>query len=191
MRRMRFVIFTVLLGFCGPAEVAVADDAANAWKALRSGGHVALMRHTDAPGGAGDPPGFRVDDCATQRNLSEKGRADAEKIGVRLEGEGIAFGKILSSPWCRCKDTAALLNLGTVEAEATFGNVVVLRDQREGLTGGARALIAKWKEPTNLLVMTHGANIAALTTILPASGEIVVVRGGSDRAEPVGRLLLD
>ena len=133
MRRMRFVIFTVLLGFCGTAEVAGADDAADAWKALRAGGHVALMRHADAPGGVGDPPGFRVEDCATQRNLSEKGRADAEKIGSRLKREGIAFEKILSSPWCRCIDTARLLNLGTVETEATFGNVVVLKDQRETL----------------------------------------------------------
>jgi len=191
MRRMRFVIFTVLLGFCGTPGVAGADDAANAWKALRAGGHVALMRHADAPGGFGDPPGFRIDDCATQRNLSEKGRADAEKIGSRLKGEGVTFGKILSSPWCRCIDTAKLLNLGTVETEATFGNVVVLRDQRETLTAGARALIAKWTGPSNLLVVTHGANIAALTAISPASGEIVVVRGGSGSAEPVGRLLLD
>ena len=88
MRRMRFVIFTVLLGFCSTVQVAGADDAADAWKALRAGGHVALMRHADAPGGVGDPPGFRVDDCATQRNLSEKGRADAEKIGSELKGKG-------------------------------------------------------------------------------------------------------
>jgi hypothetical protein len=143
MRRMRFVIFIVLLGFGGMVEVAGADDAADAWKALRAGGHVALMRHADAPGGVGDPPGFRVDDCATQRNLSEKGRADAEKIGSRLKREGIAFEKILSSLWCRCIDTAKLLNLGTVETEATFGNVVVLKDQRQILTTGARALIAQ------------------------------------------------
>ena len=188
---MRFVIITVLLGFCITAEVAGADDAADAWKALRAGGHVALMRHADAPGGVGDPPGFRVDDCSTQRNLSEKGRADAAKIGVRLQSEGIAFEKILSSPWCRCIDTAKLLNLGTVETEATFGNVVVLRDQRETLAAGARALIARWTAGGNLLVVTHGANIQALTGVWLASGAIVVVKGGSDRAEPVGRLLLD
>src|ERR1041384_6733269 len=104
MRRMRFVIFTVLLGFCGTVEVAGADDAADAGKALRAGGHVALMRHADAPGGVGDPPGFRVEDCATQRNLSDKGRADAEKIGARLKREAVAFDRILSSPWCRCQD---------------------------------------------------------------------------------------
>ncbi len=186
---MRFVIFTVLLGFCGTVDVAGADDAADALKGLRAGGHVALMRHADAPGGVGDPPGFRVEDCATQRNLSEKGRADAERIGSQLRGERIAFEKILSSPWCRCIDTARLLNLGTVETEATFGNVVVLKDQRQTLTTGARALIAQWKAGGNLLVVTHGANIQALTGVWLASGEIVVIKGGSDRAEPVGRLL--
>ena len=189
MRRMRFVIFTALLGFCITAEVASADEAADAWKALRAGGHVALMRHTDAPGGVGDPPGFRVDECATQRNLSEKGRQDATKIGSRLQREGVAFEKILSSPWCRCIDTAKLLSMGAVETEATFGNVVVLRDQREALTTGARALIAKWTARGNLLVVTHGANIFALTGSSPASGEIVVVRSGS--GEAVGRLMLE
>ena len=188
MRRVRFAIVAILFGFCCAAD-ASAVDAANVLKALRGGGHVALMRHADAPGGVGDPPGFRLDDCATQRNLSAGGRADAARIGARLKSEGVGFEKILSSPWCRCTETAALLNLGPVETEATFGNVVVLRDQKEALTTGARALIAKWTAPANLLVVTHGANIQALTGIWPASGEIVVVRSGS--AEPVGRLRLD
>ena len=191
MRRMRFVIFTLLLGFCSTVQVAGADDAADAWKALRAGGHVALMRHADAPGGVGDPPGFRVDDCATQRNLSEKGRADAEKIGSRLQGEGIAFEKILSSPWCRCIDTAKLLSLGTVETEATFGNVVVLQGSTRGPDDGRPCAHRQWTAGGNLLVVTHGANIFALTGVSLASGEIVVVKGGSDRAEPLGRLLLD
>lgn len=191
MSRMRFAALAIVLVLAGASEIARADDAANAWKALRAGGYVALMRHADAPGGFGDPPGFRVDDCATQRNLSPRGRADAEKIGARLKSEGVAFEKILSSPWCRCIDTARLLNIGPVATEATFGNVVVLRDQRDSLTAGARALIGKWTGQGNLLVATHGANIQALTGVSPASGEIVVVRGGSGGAEPVGRLLLD
>src|SRR5438132_4810312 len=111
MCRIRFALLAILVGFCAASDIASAGEA-EAWKALRAGGHVALMRHADAPGGAGDPPGFRVDDCATQRNLSKKGRTDSEKIGARLKREGIMFEKILSSPWCRCKDTAALLNLG-------------------------------------------------------------------------------
>jgi phosphohistidine phosphatase SixA len=190
MRRIGSAIFAILLGCCTEADIARADEAA-AWIALHAGRHVALMRHTDAPGGAGDPPGFRVDDCVTQRNLSAKGRADAQRIGARLRSEGIAVERLLSSPWCRCMDTATLLQLGPVEATSTFGNVVVLSDQREALTAGARAVIDKWAGSGILVVVTHGANIAALTGISPASGEIVVVRkrsGGS--SETVGRLIL-
>ena len=83
MCRIRFAIVALLLGVSTAADIAGAEKA-EAWTALHAGRHVALMRHTDAPGGAGDPPGFRVDDCATQRNLSAKGRADAARIGARL-----------------------------------------------------------------------------------------------------------
>jgi phosphohistidine phosphatase SixA len=191
MCRIRFSLFAILLGFCTASDIAGAGEAA-AWTALHAGRHVALMRHTDAPGGAGDPPGFRLDDCATQRNLSARGRADAARIGARLRSEGIAVERILSSPWCRCMDTATLLELGPVEAEPTFGNVVVLSDQRATLTAGARAVIDKWTGSGILLVVTHGANILALTGISPASGEIVVVPSGSGRSsESVGRLILD
>jgi phosphohistidine phosphatase SixA len=106
--------------------------------------------------------------------------------------EGIAVERILSSPWCRCIDTATLLELGPVEAAPTFGAVVVLSDQKESLTAGARAVIDKWTGTGILLVVTHGANIWALTGISPASGEIVVVRKGSGgSSEAVGRLILD
>ena len=114
------------------------------------------------------------------------------KIGARLKAEGIAFEKIISSPWCRCIDTATLLQLGPVEPEATFANVVVLTDQRQSLTSGARTVIEQWSGSGNLLAVTHGANIAALTGIQPASGEIVVVKKGSGGGiESVGRLLID
>ena len=191
MRRIRSVIPAFLLGLGALADGAAAGEA-EAWSALCAGAHVVLMRHADAPGGFGDPAGFKVEDCATQRNLSARGREDARKIGARLRSEAIAFERILASPWCRCIDTATLLAMGPVKTEATFGNVVVLRDQRDSLTSGARAVIDQWTGSGNLLVVTHGANIQALTGIQPASGEIVVVRGGSGGGSvPVGRLILD
>jgi hypothetical protein len=110
MGRIRFAIFAILLGLYSGPDIVSADEA-GAWTALRAGRHVALMRHTDAPGGFGDPPGFRVDDCATQRNLSAKGRADAARMGARIRSEGIVVERILNSPWCRCMDTAKLLEL--------------------------------------------------------------------------------
>lgn len=190
MHRIRFALLLAILLGHGTAAGSAAEG--EAWSALRAGGHVALMRHADAPGGFGDPPGFKVEDCATQRNLSVKGRADALKIGARIRSERVVLETILSSPWCRCIDTATLLHLGPVKTEPTFSNVVVLRDQRESLTSGARAVIDQWTGAGNLLIVTHGANIQAVTGIQPASGEIVVVRGGSGGGrEAIGRLMLD
>ena len=183
---MRICIVLAILTAIGHG--ARADEAA-AWQALRAGGHVALMRHTSAPGGVGDPAGFTLRDCATQRNLSAEGRADAQAMGARVKAEGIAFAKIMSSPWCRCVDTATLMDLGAVETEATFGNVVVLRDQREELAAGGRQIIQAWKGPGNLLVVTHGANIRAMIGVSPAEGEIVVVANNSDEAiSVIGRI---
>ena len=182
----RLILCYVALLVAVPAR---ADEAA-AWAALRDGGHVALMRHALAPGGAGDPPGFRLEDCKTQRNLSEAGRADAAAVGAMLWGEEIVIDKVLSSPWCRCVDTAKLMNLGAVEIAPTFGNAFVLSDQRDALAAGARKVIAAWRGPGNLLVVTHGANIQALTGGgSPESGEIVVVEAGADGAiHEIGRI---
>ncbi len=165
-----------------------AADAPAALAAMRQGGHVALMRHADAPGTA-DPEGFRVDLCATQRNLSARGRADATTAGERLRAQGVGFDKVLSSPWCRCLDTARLMDMGPVEAVATFGNPIVLRDQREELVAGARKVVEAWRGPGTLLIVTHGALIGALTGHHPSSGEIVVVAPATDgRPTVVGRI---
>ncbi len=167
--------FLLLSGAAGPA--AAADDATLLWAALREGGRVALVRHTDAPGGAGDPPGFRLADCSTQRNLSKQGRADAVTLGNRFRAEKIAVGKILSSRWCRCLDTARLMQLGVTEQSATFdyAYAVFNRDRAGELTEGALRLISDWKGPGTLVVVTHGSNINLLTGIDPGQGGIVVV----------------
>jgi phosphohistidine phosphatase SixA len=176
---------STLVGMRAPA---IADEAA-AWAALRQGGRVALMRHADAPGGAGDPPGFRLDDCKTQRNLSARGREDAKAVGERLRTERVAVTKLLSSPWCRCVDTARLLDIGPVEIEPTFSNAFVLADRRPALTAGARAVVSAWKGPGTLLVVTHGANIQALASVNPDSGELVVVEPRPDASlRTVGRI---
>jgi phosphohistidine phosphatase SixA len=185
----RLLLAALALIFALGAPAYLRADEAAAWSALRAGGHVALMRHADAPGGVGDPPGFKLDDCTTQRNLSDRGRADAAAIGARLKTEGIAFEKVLASPWCRCVDTATLMEVGPVETERTFSNVVVLSAQREALTQGARELLAAWKGLGTLLVVTHGANIRALTGISPVSGEIVVANTAADGPiQVVGRI---
>jgi hypothetical protein len=101
-----------------------ADDASGAWKALAEGGHVALIRHGNAPGpslgAGGDPPGFRIGDCRTQRNLDETGRGEAKALGEAFRSHGVRVDRIQSSPWCRCMETAQLMALGPVEVSSAL-----------------------------------------------------------------------
>lgn len=180
---MRTLFFCLLFSLLAVTP-ASANEAA-AWAALRTGNAIALMRHADAPGGLGDPEGFKLEDCATQRNLSVRGRADAVRVGAAFRERGIKPARILSSPWCRCVDTATLMAVGAVEIEQTFGNPVVWTDRRETLANGGRAVVRAWKGPGMLLVVTHGALIAQLTGYNPASGEIVVV---DNALKEIGRI---
>jgi phosphohistidine phosphatase SixA len=179
---MRWVCAAIVF-LAATASAVAADNPA--WSALRDGARVVLMRHAATSGGAGDPDGFRLDDCATQRNLTEKGRADAKAAGEQIRAQNVPVGKVLSSQWCRCRDTATLMALGPIETAVTFNNAYTFRDRRDELTKGARAVITGWKGPGALIVVTHGANILPLTGFQPAEGEMVVVE--PDPA-PDGRL---
>ena len=142
-------------------------------------------------GGSGDPPGFKLEDCATQRNLTDKGRAQARALGARFRAEGVAVGKVLSSQWCRCRETAALMGLDPIEPAPTFNNAFTFRDRVDELTAGARAIVAAWSGPGTLVVMTHGANILPLTGVMPEEGGMVVVKpepATPDRLRVLGRI---
>ena len=168
---MRWLLAATL--YLATASAFAADNPA--WSALREGARVILMRHAATSGGAGDPEGFRLEDCATQRNLTEKGRADARAAGEQMRAQKVPVEKILSSQWCRCRDTAALMALGAVEISETFNNAYTFSARRDELTKGARAVVAGWKGPGILIVVTHGANILPLTGFQPDEGEMVVV----------------
>ena len=188
---MRWICGAIVWLAAAASDLAADDPSLATWAALRDGGKVVLMRHEATSGGAGDPPGFRLEDCATQRNLTDKGRANAVAAGERIRAQKVPVGKVLSSQWCRCRDTAALLALGPVETAATFNNAYNLRDRRGELTKGARAVIAAWKGPGVLVVVTHGANILPLTGFQPAEGEMVVVEpdmAADGRLRVIGRI---
>lgn len=161
------------------------------WAALRDGGHVALIRHALAPG-TGDPPGFRVDDCATQRNLSAAGRAQARAIGERFRANGIATAAIFSSQWCRCLDTAREMGLGEAVAFPGLNSFFADRGEEAWHTAAARALIAERAHgPVPLVLVTHQVNITALSGVFPASGEIIVMRLDGDTLSLAGRISTD
>lgn len=160
------------------ATAAVADDAA-AWRALRQDGAIALVRHAEAPG-VGDPAGWKLGDCPTQRNLSDAGRAQARELGARLKAVRIAVARLAASPWCRTVETAELLGAGAVQVDPAFANAYILRDRREAITAEAKAVLARWRGPGALVVVTHGENIAALVGRSPATAELLVVAAGPD-----------
>lgn len=177
----RLALCLILLPAAAPAR---ADERA-AWTALEQGGHVALMRHAVTVPGVGDPPGFRLDDCATQRLLSETGRNWARRFGAELRERGVTGARVLTSAWCRCVDTAELMDLGPVEVFEPLNSFFGTRGDGAEQTAAVRDLMAAWQGPGTLVLVTHQVNVTALTGIYPASGEVVVLRPGG---EVVGRI---
>lgn len=162
-----------LVALCASAPVRAADDAA--WAALRAGGHVLIVRHAQTDPGIGDPQGFRLGECATQRNLSGAGRVQAEAMGRSLAARGVAIGPVLSSRWCRCLDTARLA-FGRVEPWPPLDSFFGERSTEPAQTAAVRARVADWRGRDNLVLVTHQVNITALTSDIPAPGEALVLR---------------
>ncbi|MEF2551944.1 histidine phosphatase family protein [Aurantimonas sp. A2-1-M11] len=160
--------------------------------AARAAGTHLLMRHATAPG-TGDPAGFTLGDCSTQRNLSEAGRAQSRRIGERLRQAGVAIDTVLSSQWCRSSETAQLLGLGPVEAAPELNSFFANRGDGAAQTNALKARLARLDAAgRKAALVSHQVNITALTDIYPASGEIVVIALGADGAITVeGRLRTD
>ncbi len=171
------VLFVVLISLI--AQPANAREQ-RIWKELQGSnpkGYVLLMRHTLAPG-VGDPENFAVNDCSTQRNLSDEGRAQAREIGQWLKGTKIKIFRVESSRWCRAKETAKLLDLGKVRLNKNLDSLFEETDiANHPKTLQARKEIIAHRNKSGLLVMVgHYVNIAALTGVGVDSGSGVIVR---------------
>ena len=185
---MRIALFALLL-VCGLDKPAHADEAGMA--ALRAGGHIAMVRHGLTTPGTGDPLGFKLEDCKTQRNLIDQGREEARKLGRLLRERGIAIELVQSSEWCRCVETAELIDAGKVEKLSALNNLFGRPENRAKQGEDLRKLIAAWKGRGNLLLVTHGANMGALMGINPQTAAGVVLApapGTDDGFRVVGRI---
>ncbi len=148
------------------------------WDLLKAGGQVVLIRHAVTDPGFGDPEGFRLDDCKTQRNLSAAGRQEAVRLGEAFRKRGIPVARVLSSPWCRCIDTAKLA-FGGSQSERALDNLFGRGDNRERQLSAFRKLVAAAPKEGNLILVTHGSTTQAFTGVSPGTTELVIVTPGS------------
>ncbi|GGW71123.1 histidine phosphatase family protein [Vreelandella hamiltonii] len=186
MFTLRIFALCMLSGLLGLVPLVAQANTAT-WQALQQGGLVILMRHSLAPG-IGDPPGFVLETCATQRNLSSEGRAQAVAVGQALRQQGVAIDAVYSSQWCRALETAELMALGPITPATWLNSFFGGRGDQVAITQAARSRIEAWQGPGNLLMVTHQVNITALTGGGVSSGEMVVVRPQEDGFAVVGRL---
>jgi phosphohistidine phosphatase SixA len=178
----------VVLALLSWRPAGADPGAAELWRALRAGGHVALMRHANAPG-IGDPPEFRIGQCSTQRNLDEAGRAQARATGEAFRANGVARVEVRSSQWCRALETARLLDLGPVEEDPNLNSHFSDRASGPAQVTALRDYIAAIEpgSPVRVLV-THQVVIANLTGTLARPGEIVVIAPNAEGGDVLGRL---
>jgi phosphohistidine phosphatase SixA len=178
------LFLTVLLAVLFGTSIQASE--ADAWKALQEGA-IVLFRHANAPGG-GDPPGLRLGDCTTQRNLDAVGREQARRIGETFRQKRIKIGEVLTSQWCRTEETARLAFGDTAKGEPIFNSFFDDRTNGPLQTKAATELLSQWKWSGSLVVVTHQVNITALTDVFPASGEGVVLRIINGQVRVVGRI---
>jgi phosphohistidine phosphatase SixA len=170
-----------------PVPAARADEAL--WSLLKDGGQVLLMRHALTTPGVGDPEGMVLADCATQRNLSDEGRAHAKQVGDAFRARAIPVAQVLSSPWCRCLETARLAFGKEPQALPALGNLFGRGDPQGRQVAQMRALVSRKPGRGNLVLVSHGSTILALTGVSPETGEMVVVTPrGDGKFTVAGRL---
>ena len=147
---------------------------------LAQPGIVAIVRHAHAPG-TGDSARFRLDDCTTQRNLDVRGREQAREIGAAIRAAGVTVDRVLTSQWCRCRDTARLLDLGPVEELPALNSFFRNPARADRQTAELRQFLLGLPPGEIVILVTHYVNIRAFTGRGAASGEVFLLKIGRDR----------
>ena len=190
MIRRRFVALSWLAALAVCAGAAPASAADPIWDAMRAPGVVVIVRHSYAPG-TFDPPSARLDDCSTQRNLDERGRAQAVRIGEAFRANGIQVHRVRSSPRCRCMDTGRLA-FGQSEAWLPLMGALSNTELRQRQLAEIRQAMAAHTGERPLVLVTHGSVVQDLTGLNVQMGAFVVMRRGVDGTHVVaGQLFVE
>ena len=166
------LLANLFLFFLFTSQINASEQA---WKIAQEGDKIILIRHSLAPGG-GDPTGFKVDDCKTQRNLNRTGINQSKKIGKLFKKNKVPVDQVLSSQWCRCKDTAKYAFGNFKEFTALNSTFQSPYDQNEAKQlKDLYAFVKDWNSNgKNLVLVTHYSIITAVTNAVPSSGELVI-----------------
>ena len=159
------------------------------WKAIQEGNKIILIRHASAPGG-GDPVGFKIKDCSTQRNLDQIGIEQSIYIGKLFKKKLIPIDKVLSSQWCRCKDTAKFA-FGDYKEFSALNSIfqAPFDKNEEKQLKQIKDYIKNWKgKGKNLVIVTHYSIITKVTNSSPSSGEIIIINKNFDILEKISTL---
>lgn len=186
MRVLPWRALWLLAAWLAPA-LAHADEAV--WRLLQGGGQVVLVRHALTTPGVGDPAGMTLSDCATQRNLSDEGRAHARTLGDALRTRGVPVGEVFSSPWCRCIETSNLVLGRDPAIEPALGNLFGRAERSDTQLAALRPRVSRQPATGNTVMFSHGSTILALTGVSPDTSEMVVLTpSGGGRFTVAGRL---
>ena len=169
MKKILTILFIGLLNF---NSNALAND--KILDSLNEGKKLIFIRHALAPGN-GDPDNFLINDCSTQRNLSKKGINQSVKIGDFFKNNKIKIDQVLSSEWCRCKDTAkyAFENFTTFNALNSFYDEKLATNETKQIND-LKKFIKNWDSDKNLVFVTHYVVISSILNVGTSSGEIII-----------------
>ena len=169
MKKFLTILFIGLLNFT--SNIFADDKILNL---LQEGNKIIFIRHAIAPGN-GDPENFNIKDCNTQRNLSENGIKQSKKIGFFFKNNKIKIDKVLSSEWCRCKDTAkyAFKNFETFSALNSFYDERFAKNETKQIND-LKKYVKKWNSDKNLVLVTHFVVISSILNTVSSSGEIII-----------------
>jgi len=170
---MKFINFLIII-FISINSPIKADSIQNVINELKKGRNLIFIRHAYAPGG-GDPKNFDINDCNTQRNLSNAGRDQAKKIGSFFKDNNIPINKVYSSEWCRCKETASIA-FNDFETKSFLNSFFSSQftKNKDLQMKKLKKFVSNWNEDKNLVFITHYVVISESLNYATSSGEIVI-----------------
>lgn len=185
---MKVFIALLLTIFSVLSSVSFSETDEIMWEKLKNGGLVVLMRHTSVKNGDSL---LRDPSCLEERNLSEKGKKEAARIGKMFATKAVSINQVLTSPYCRTTDTAEIAFGNSQPVEFLTLLEVLPQEQAEENTDQLTQIIGSYSGAGNLVLVTHAPNINAVSFEVVEMGAFVIFQPMGDyEFEEIGKINL-